>query len=276
MSVPVDTPDILRRILDRKAETVAQRREQLGTAAFVERVRSAPAPRGFRQALEARIAAGRPAVIAEVKKASPSKGVLREVFDPEAIGRSYAAGGAACLSVLTEEDFFLGADEHLQVARAASGLPVIRKDFIFDPFQVHEARALGADCVLLIVAALGDAQLAELHALAVKLGMDVLVEVHDVAEMDRALALEAPLIGINNRDLNTFDVSLETTRRLARRVPADRVIVAESGLHTPADLADMARHGVRRFLVGESLMRADDVAAATRALLAGPLVAGGK
>jgi len=258
MSVPLDTPDILRRILDRKAETVAQRSEQLGTAAFVQRVRSAPAPWGFRQALEARIAAGRPAVIAEVKKASPSKGVLREAFDPEAIGRSYAAGGAACLSVLTEEDFFLGADEHLQVARAASGLPVIRKDFIFDPFQIHEARALGADCVLLIVAALGDAQLAELHALAVKLGMDVLVEVHDAAEMDRALALEAPLIGINNRDLRTFETDIDTTTRLAARVPDGVRLVSESGIHTAEEVAYLREHGVHAFLVGEAFMRAEE------------------
>ena len=258
MSVPVDTPDILRRILDRKAETVAQRSEQLGTAAFVERVRSAPAPRGFRQALEARIAAGHSAVIAEVKKASPSKGVLREAFDPEAIGRSYAAGGAACLSVLTEEDFFLGADEHLQMARAASGLPVIRKDFIFDPFQIHEARALGADCVLLIVAALGDPQLAELHALAVKLGMDVLVEVHDASEMDRALALEAPLIGINNRDLRTFETDIDTTSRLAARVPDGVRLVSESGIHTAEEVAYLREHGVHAFLVGEAFMRAEE------------------
>ncbi len=258
MSRSVDTPDILRRIIERKAEVVAQRRAQITGAELAGQVAEAPPPRGFRAALEHRIAAGNPAVIAEVKKASPSKGVLRDPFDPAAIASSYAGGGAACLSVLTEADFFLGADEHLQAARAASGLPVIRKDFIVEPFQVYEARALGADCILLIVAALGDERLAELHALGRELGMDVLVEVHDAAELARALAIGPDLVGINNRDLRTFETTIETTTRLAREVPADIRLVSESGIHTPEAVAYLRAQGIHAFLVGEAFMRADD------------------
>ena len=252
-----ETPDILRRIMARKAEVVAERSEQVTLQAFATRVEEAPPPRGFRAALEHRIARGEAGVIAEIKKASPSKGVLRDPFDPPAIARSYEQGGASCLSVLTEADFFLGADEHLQQARAACGCPVVRKDFTFDPYQVYEARALGADCILLIVAALDDARLRELHALGESLGMDVLVEVHDEAELERALALEAGLVGINNRDLRTFETDIGTTMRLADRVPASVRLVTESGIHTAEEVATLRACGVHAFLVGEAFMRAD-------------------
>jgi len=252
-----ETPDILRRIMARKAEVVAERSEQVTRQAFATRVEEAPPPRGFRAALEHRIARGEAGVIAEIKKASPSKGVLRDPFDPPAIARSYEQGGASCLSVLTEADFFLGADEHLQQARAACGCPVVRKDFTFDPYQVYEARALGADCILLIVAALDDARLRELHALGESLGMDVLVEVHDEAELERALALEAGLVGINNRDLRTFETDIGTTMRLADRVPASVRLVTESGIHTAEEVATLRACGVHAFLVGEAFMRAD-------------------
>ncbi|PWG61265.1 indole-3-glycerol phosphate synthase TrpC [Sediminicurvatus halobius] len=252
------TPDILRRILQRKAEIVAERSEQIGLRAFSTRVEQAPPVRGFRAALEARIGAGDAAVIAEVKKASPSKGVLREAFDPAAIARSYEAAGAACLSVLTDEDFFQGRDEDLQLARGACGLPVLRKDFIIDAYQVYEARALGADCILLIVAALGDATLKELHLLGQELGMDVLVEVHDAEELDRALAIGAELIGINNRDLRTFETDIDTTLRLRERLPEEALVVTESGIHTAEEVAHLRRHGVHAFLVGEAFMREPD------------------
>jgi len=238
-----ETPDILRRIMARKAEVVAERSEQVTRQAFATRVEEAPPTRGFRAALEHRIARGEAGVIAEIKKASPSKGVLRDPFDPPAIARSYEQGGASCLSVLTEADFFLGADEHLQQARAACGCPVVRKDFTFDPYQVYEARALGADCILLIVAALDDARLRELHALGESLGMDVLVEVHDEAELERALALEAGLVGINNRDLRTFETDIGTTMRLADRVPASVRLVTESGIHTAEEVATLRACG---------------------------------
>ena len=250
--------DILQKILAHKAQEVRERRARLPLAALHDQARNAPAPRGFAAALHARIGAGQPAVIAEVKKASPSQGVIRADFDPAAIARSYAAGGAACLSVLTDVDFFQGDDAYLDQARAACALPVLRKDFILDVYQVVEGRALGADCILLIVAALSDAQLAEFSALAHSLGMDVLVEAHDAAELARALATPARLIGINNRDLRTFATSLETTLTLRARVPADRVLVTESGIHTREDVARLRAAGVHVFLVGEACMRAAD------------------
>lgn len=253
-----DSSDILQKILARKREEVAERSRNVPLNTLRERATQADAPRGFVATLRRRVAQGQAAVIAEIKKASPSKGVLRVDFDPPAIARSYEQGGAACLSVLTDVDFFQGADAYLQQARAACALPVLRKDFTLDPYQVVEARALGADCILLIVAALEDARLAELLGLAHELGMDVLVEVHDGEELDRALRLPAPLIGINNRNLRTFEMHLETTLDLLARIPADRLVVTESGIHTPEDVALMRRHQVHAFLVGESFMRADD------------------
>jgi len=253
-----ETPDILKTILNRKAEEVAERSARIPLPAVRARAVDASPPRGFAAALRARIAAGQPGVIAEIKKASPSKGVIRERFVPAEIAASYERGGAACLSVLTDVDFFQGADEYLQQARAACGLPVLRKEFIVDPYQVYEARAMGADCILLIVAALDTARLGELSALAVELGMDVLVEVHDADELEEALALPLPLIGINNRNLRTFEMRLETTLDLLVRIPADRTVVTESGIHTRQDVARMRAHDVHAFLVGEAFMRADE------------------
>ena len=250
--------DILQRILARKAQEVAERAQQVPLADMRARALDAPAVRPFAAAMQARIAAGDAAVIAEVKKASPSKGVIRADFDPAAIARSYEQGGAACLSVLTDIDFFQGADAYLQQARAACALPVLRKDFVVHPYQVYEARALGADCVLLIVAALQDAPLVMLAELAMTLGMDVLVEVHDLDELERALPVPAPLLGINNRSLRTFEVSLDTTLELRAAVPADRVLVTESGIHSREDVALMRGHGVHAFLVGEAFMRAPE------------------
>jgi len=250
--------DILKRILARKIEEVRERRARISLEVLREQAANASPPRGFAAALRAKIAAGQPAVIAEVKKASPSQGVIRADFDPPAIAQSYAAGGAACLSVLTDVDFFQGADACLREARAACALPVLRKDFVIDEYQIHEARALGADCILLIVAALDDARLAAFSVLAHSLGMDVLVESHDAAELERALRTPAALIGINNRDLRTFKTSLDTTLDLRSRVPADRPLVTESGIHARADVARMRAAGVHAFLVGEAFMRADD------------------
>ena len=250
--------DILNKILRRKAEEVAARRAQVPLAELARRIEAAAAPRGFVAAIERRIAGGQAAVIAEIKKASPSKGLLRADFRPAEIAQSYARAGAACLSVLTDIDFFQGADEYLRAARAACALPVLRKDFTVDPYQVHEARALGADAILLIVAALDDAVLGELAGLAGSLGLDVLVEVHDATELERALRLGTTLIGINNRNLRTFETRLETTLDLLARIPADRIVVTESGIHTPADVARMRAAGVHAFLVGEAFMRAPD------------------
>ena len=260
---------ILDTILARKREEVAARRERTSLFELKARAASAPPLRGFADAVAAKIAAGQAAVIAEVKKASPSKGVIRADFDPAAIARSYAAGGAACLSVLTDVDFFQGADEYLVAARDACELPVLRKDFIVDAYQLYEARVLGADCVLLIAAALDDAQLSEFAFIAAELGMDVLLEVHDIDELERSLPVPARLLGINNRNLKTFEVSLQTTLDLKTMVPADRLLVTESGILAPADVALMRDAGVHAFLVGEAFMRQPDPGAALRGLFDG-------
>ena len=250
--------DILAKILARKAEEIAARSARTDVKTLIEAMATAPAVRDFAGALESRIHAGRPAVIAEIKKASPSKGLLRADFRPADIALSYERGGAACLSVLTDVDFFQGADAHLLQARAACSLPVLRKDFMLDPYQVYEARVLGADCILLIVAALDDTRLHALAALAQDLGMDVLVEVHDARELTRALTLNTRLIGINNRNLSTFETTLATTLDLLQHIPDNRTVVTESGIHTRADVARMRAQGVQAFLVGEAFMRADD------------------
>jgi indole-3-glycerol phosphate synthase len=252
------TPDILRKILARKIEEIAERAKRLPLAELRQRVAAASAPRGFLQAIRRCLNARLPAVIAEIKKASPSKGLLRTDFRPADIAQSYERHGATCLSVLTDVDFFQGSDAFLQTARAACRLPVLRKDFTMEAYQVYEARAIGADAILLIVAALEDSRMRELASVATELGMDVLVEAHNEPELDRALALKTPLIGINNRDLRTFRTTLETTLGLLKRIPADHVVVTESGIHTPADVARMRAHGVNAFLVGEVLMQAPD------------------
>jgi indole-3-glycerol phosphate synthase len=249
-------PDILKKILARKSEELAERQHLLSMAELIERAKTADVPRGFRQAIDQRLQHGDAAVIAEIKKASPSKGVLRDPFDPSAIAASYASGGAACLSVLTDADFFKGSEAALQAARVACDLPVIRKDFLVDAYQIVEARAIGADCVLLIVAALDDAQLHDLYAQAVSLGMDVLVEVHDRAELERAMAINPMLLGINNRNLRTFEVTLDTTIALLAEIPDDTTVVTESGILTAADVVRMRSAGVHAFLVGEAFMRA--------------------
>ena len=249
---------ILREILERKREEVAARIKRDSIGSLEQRIAEQSAVRGFARALQQRVAAATPAVIAEVKKASPSKGVIRADFQPAQIAASYQSGGASCLSVLTDVDFFQGADSYLQEARAACDLPVLRKDFTVDPYQVIEARAIGADAVLLIVAALEDDQMQELAHTAGELGLDILVEVHDRAELDRALELGTSLIGINNRDLHTFETRLETTLELLPYVPADHVVVTESGIHTAEDVALMRNHQVYGFLVGEAFMRAPE------------------
>ncbi|GAB4509306.1 MAG: indole-3-glycerol phosphate synthase TrpC [Sulfuricaulis sp.] len=251
-------PDILRKILMRKAQEIAERARHMPLEELKKHLAHVSAPRGFLKAIRSRIATGQPAVIAEIKKASPSKGLLRADFRPAEIAKSYERHGATCLSVLTDVDFFQGSDAYLQQARTACALPVLRKDFTIDAYQVYEARVLGADAILLIVAALDDAQLRELARLAAELGMDVLVEVHDEPELERALALPTPLIGINNRDLRTFHTSLETTLDLLGKIPADRMVVTESGIHVPADVARLRTQGVNVFLVGEAFMKADD------------------
>ncbi len=260
-------PDALARICARTRADLAVLKAARPASVLEREALAAPPTRGFARAL-AEAAARRYGLIAEIKKASPSAGLIRPDFDPTALARAYAEGGATCLSVLTDRPFFRGAPEHLVAARGAVHLPVLRKDFMLDLWQVLEARAMGADCILLIMACLEDSEAASLERLATDLGMDVLVEVHDERELDRALALASPLIGINNRDLRTLTTDLATTERLAPRVPPGRLVVAESGLGTPADLARMARAGARAFLIGESLMRQGDVAAATRSLLA--------
>ncbi len=253
-----DTPTILKKILARKHEEIAERSAQVSIPQLIEKAKTASAPRGFAASIAAKIAAGQSGVIAEIKKASPSKGVIREDFDPAAIAQSYEKGGACCLSVLTDVDFFQGADEYLKMARSASTLPVIRKDFIIDEYQIYEARAMGADCILLIVSALSEEQLNQLHEVARSLGMDVLIEVHDGAELDIALKLDNPMVGINNRNLHSFEVSLENTYQLLSKIPDDKIVITESGIHSPADVAAMRQHNVNAFLVGEAFMRSEE------------------
>ena len=258
--------DILNTILARKADEVAARRATVPLADLRARLADAPPLRGFARALHESIANGEPAVIAEVKKASPSKGVIRPDFRPADIAVSYEFGGASCLSVLTDVDFFQGSDAYLQQAREACTLPVLRKDFVVDPYQIVEARVLGADCILLIVSALDDYQLASLANTALELGLDVLVEVHDVDELERALQVPVPLVGINNRSLRTFEVSLDNTLAMKDMVPADRLLVTESGITGPADVARMRAANVNAFLVGEAFMRFDEPGAGLREL----------
>lgn len=253
-----DTPDILKKILARKQEEIAERSQTVSIAELRERAERSSPTRGFRDALVEKIEQGHAGVIAEIKKASPSKGVLREDFQPVDIAQSYERGGAACLSVLTDADFFQGSEVYLQRARAACLLPVIRKDFIVDEYQVVEARAIGADCILLIASALDDVQMRELHAASLELGMDVLVEVHDAEELERAILLDGNMIGVNNRNLRTFDTSLQTTIDLLPQVPVGTLLVTESGIHTPEHVALMRENNINAFLVGEAFMRAED------------------
>jgi len=254
----MNTPTILKKILDRKVEEVSERSSKTSLEDLKQQIDSAPKTRGFVKSIQSKLDSQHPAVIAEIKKASPSKGVIREDFYPEAIARSYEKGGAACLSVLTDIDFFQGADEYLQQARNATRLPVLRKDFTIDPYQIYEARVLGADCILLIVAALSAQQLADLHGTAMDCGLDVLIEVHDAEELETALQIDNPLIGINNRNLHTFETSLDTTFDLLERIPEKRIVVTESGIHTVDHVKAMRGHDVNCFLVGEAFMRAED------------------
>ncbi len=261
-----NTPDILQKILATKAEEINSRQAKLPVAVLNDIASGVEAPRGFANAMKAQADRKKPAIIAEIKKASPSKGVIRENFQPVVIGQDYAMNGATCISVLTDKEYFQGSEVYLQMVREACPLPVIRKDFIIDPYQVHEARALGADCILLIVAALEDSQMLELAETAKSLGMDVLVEVHDADELERALVLDTPLIGINNRNLRTFDTSLQTTLDLKANLLSDRLIITESGIHTQEDVQLMLDNEIYGFLVGEAFMRAESPGAKMREL----------
>ncbi len=252
-----ETADILKKILDRKAEEIANRKQRMPIETLQEIASSIEAPRGFSAALQSRARSKKPAIIAEIKKASPSKGVIRENFKPLEIAQDYAMNGATCLSILTDKDFFQGSEAYLQMARESCPLPVLRKDFMIDPYQIHESRALGADCILLIVAALEDEQMLELANTATELGMDVLVETHNAQELERALSLDTKLIGINNRDLRTFETSLQTTLDLKQSIPDDCLVITESGIHTQEDVQLMLDNDIYTFLVGEAFMRAD-------------------
>lgn len=269
MTIKLAAPTVLRKIFDRKTEEIAERRQQRSLEELEQLAASAGTTRGFRRALHDRVAQGQAAVIAEVKKASPSKGVIRENFHPGEIAASYDAGGAACLSVLTDIDFFQGADQYLQEARTACALPVLRKDFTLDPYQIWEARALGADAILLIVACLELPHLKDLHDCAQEAGLEVLVEVHDEAELEEALTLGGDLIGINNRDLHSFETSLDTTYRLLARIPEGIQVVTESGFSSAEQVSEMRRHGVHSFLIGETFMRAKDPGAALATMFSG-------
>ena len=261
------TPDVLQKICTRTAQDLAVRKAQTSLEELQERITEAEAPRGFIRALKTKAASGLPALIAEIKKASPSKGLIREDFAPSKLAQAYTDGGAACLSVLTDTPFFQGHMDYLQEAKSACALPVLRKDFMLDPYQVYEARAIGADCILLIVAALEDAQMRTLYDLSTSLGMDVLIEVHDKTELERALLLSPEMIGVNNRNLKTLEVNIQTSHDLAAMMPGDCLRVAESGIATNADLQKLQCSGYNTFLVGESLMRKHDVTQATRELL---------
>ena len=261
-----DTPDILKKIILRKKQEIVERKKNTSLTQLITSSKKASPVRGFVKSMQTRLDAGDAAVIAEIKKASPSKGVMRENFNPAEIATSYEAGGASCLSILTDIDFFQGSDDYLIAARAACKLPVIRKDFIIDPYQVYEARVMGADCILLIVAVLDNQTLNQLYSLATALNMDVLIEVHDEEELQRALPLGATLVGINNRNLRTFETSLNTTIDLLPLIPDDRIVVTESGIHYPDDIALMRENKVDAFLVGEAFMRADDPGSALKSL----------
>lgn len=264
------TPDILKKILAKKAEEIGRRQLRMSISDLQEIAADTERPRGFQGALQERVLQKKPAIIAEIKKASPSKGVIRADFNPVDIGRDYAMHGATCLSVLTDKEFFQGAEVYLQMVREACPLPVLRKDFMIDPYQIYEARALGADCILLIVAALEDSQMQELSEAAKEQGMDVLVEAHDRQELERALHIDTPLIGINNRDLHSFETTLQTTLELKEMLPDDRIVITESGIHTATDVQLMLENDIYTFLIGEAFMRADSPGQKMRELFALP------